>query len=107
MIPFPHRCWGKRTMMGRRGQSQGQLVYEFRLDESGTGRSSGTEDRSPVGPVDLSWAYTELSSVVIDHHDFTDRGQEACAQKRIDNPPADKARPADYQHRVDAHSIIP
>ncbi len=45
-------------MMGRRNQGQGQLIYEFCLDEA-------VPDDHLVRKIgallDLSWAYTELS----------------------------------------------
>jgi transposase len=49
---------GGRRMMGRRNQGQGQLFYEFRLDEA------VPDDhlvRNIRGVLDLSWVYTELA----------------------------------------------
>ena len=45
-------------MMGRRNQGQGQLFYEFRLDEM----VPGDHLVRKVGALlDLSWAYRELA----------------------------------------------
>jgi len=59
VIPSTGRDWRwGRTMMGRRNQDQGQLFYEFRLDEA-------VPDAHLVRKVgallDLSWVYPELA----------------------------------------------
>ena len=58
MIRFPGAIdWG-RIMMGRRSQGQGQLFYEFRLDEV------VPDDhlvRAIRALLDLSWVYAELA----------------------------------------------
>jgi hypothetical protein len=45
-------------MMGRRNQDQGQLFYEFRLDEAVPDDHLVRQIRALL---DLSWVYTELA----------------------------------------------
>ena len=58
MIPFSWRDSRRADMMGRRNQNQGQLFYEFCLDEA------VPDDhlvRKISALLDLSWVYAELA----------------------------------------------
>jgi transposase len=59
VIPFPERdSRRERTMMGRHNQDQGQLFYEFRLDEAVPDDHLVRQIRALL---DLSWVSAELA----------------------------------------------